>query len=125
PQGHEHPNMTLNNLVESVKFTGTIGVVGIFIPQDPGSPDKLYQHGEFAFDYGLFWFKGQSVGNGQANIKAYNRQLCNLIQQGKATPSWIVSHELPLDRAAEAYQHFDARDNGWTKVVLHPDGGAR
>ncbi|MFB7574967.1 MULTISPECIES: glutathione-independent formaldehyde dehydrogenase [unclassified Streptomyces] len=125
PQGHEHPNMTLNNLVESVKFTGTIGVVGIFIPQDPGSPDKLYQHGEFAFDYGLFWFKGQSVGNGQANIKAYNRQLCNLIQQGKATPSWIVSHELPLDRAPEAYQHFDARDNGWTKVVLHPDGGAR
>ncbi|MFF3874618.1 glutathione-independent formaldehyde dehydrogenase [Streptomyces sp. NPDC001978] len=125
PQGHEHPNMTLNNLVESVKFAGTIGVVGVFIPQDPGSPDKLYQHGEVAFDYGLFWIKGQSVGNGQANVKAYNRQLCNLIQQGKAKPSWIVSHELPLDQAPEAYQHFDARDNGWTKVVLHPDGGTR
>ena len=41
--------------------------------------------------------------------------------------SFIVSHELPLDRAPEAYEHFDARDDGWTKVVLHPgmsDAGA-
>jgi threonine dehydrogenase-like Zn-dependent dehydrogenase len=29
-------------------------------------------------------------------------------------------HELPLDRAPEAYEHFDKRDDGWTKVVLHP-----
>ncbi|MFE3825615.1 glutathione-independent formaldehyde dehydrogenase [Streptomyces sp. NPDC059092] len=122
PQGREHPNLTLNNLVHSVKFTGSIGVVGVFVPEDPGSPDKLYQDGEVAFDYGLFWTKGQSVGNGQANVKAYNRQLCDLIQQGKAKPSWIVSHELPLDQAPEGYRHFDARDDGWTKVVLHPDG---
>ncbi|MFE3601130.1 glutathione-independent formaldehyde dehydrogenase [Streptomyces sp. NPDC059096] len=122
PQGREHPNLTLNNLVHSVKFTGSIGVVGVFVPEDPGSPDKLYRDGEVAFDYGLFWFKGQSVGNGQANVKAYNRQLCDLIEQGKAKPSWIVSHELPLDQAPEGYRHFDARDDGWTKVVLHPDG---
>jgi threonine dehydrogenase-like Zn-dependent dehydrogenase len=125
PQGHEHPNLTLNNLVQSVKFTGTIGVVGVFIPEDPGSPDPLYQKGEVAFDYGLSWFKGQTIGNGQANVKAYNRQLCRLIEAGKAKPSWIVSHELPLDQAPEGYQHFDARDNGWTKVVLHPDGTTR
>jgi glutathione-independent formaldehyde dehydrogenase len=37
-----------------------------------------------------------------------------------AKPSWIVSHQLPLDEAPSGYQHFDARDNGWTKVVLHP-----
>lgn len=52
-----------------------------------------------AFDYGLYWFKGQSMGTGQANVKAYNRQLCALIEQGKAKPSWIVSHEPPLDEA--------------------------
>jgi glutathione-independent formaldehyde dehydrogenase len=39
----------------------------------------------------------------------------------KAKPSWIVSHELPLDKAPEGYEHFDNRDDGWTKVVLHPD----
>ena len=31
-----------------------------------------------------------------------------------------MSHELPLERAPEAYEHFDKRDDGWTKVVLHP-----
>jgi glutathione-independent formaldehyde dehydrogenase len=30
------------------------------------------------------------------------------------------SHQLPLDEAPSGYQHFDARDDGWTKVVLHP-----
>jgi threonine dehydrogenase-like Zn-dependent dehydrogenase len=122
PQGNEHPNMTLNNLVQSVKFTGSIGVVGVFVPRDPQSPDPLYKEGDVAFDYGAYWFKGQSMGTGQCNVKAYNRQLCALIQQGKAKPSWIVSHELPLFQAPEGYLHFDNRDNGWTKVVLHPDG---
>ena len=44
----------------------------------------------------------------------------NLIYEDKARPSWIVSHELSLDEAPEAYAHFDARDDGWTKVVLKP-----
>ncbi|GAB3143070.1 glutathione-independent formaldehyde dehydrogenase [Microbispora hainanensis] len=122
PQGHEHPNMTLNNLVKSVRFAGTIGVVGVYIPRDPGSPDDLYKQGEIAFDYGMFWFKGQTMGNGQCNVKNYNRQLCTLIHQGKARPSWVVSHELNLDDAPGGYEHFDRRDPGWTKVVLHPAG---
>ncbi|MFC6084003.1 glutathione-independent formaldehyde dehydrogenase [Sphaerisporangium aureirubrum] len=120
PQGHEHPNMTLNDLVKSVKFTGTIGVVGVFIPSDPGSPDDLFKQGEIAFDYGMFWFKGQTIGNGQCNVKRYNRQLCTLIHEGKARPSWVVSHELGLDDAPDGYEHFDRRDLGWTKVVIHP-----
>ncbi|GAA4301887.1 glutathione-independent formaldehyde dehydrogenase [Klenkia terrae] len=35
-QGVEQPNMTMNGLVEVVKATGTIGVVGLFLPEDPG-----------------------------------------------------------------------------------------
>ncbi|MEU3828945.1 hypothetical protein AB0F36_27020 [Streptomyces sp. NPDC029080] len=27
-----------------------------------------------------------------------------------------------LGEAPTAYEHFDARDEGWIKVVLHPDG---
>jgi glutathione-independent formaldehyde dehydrogenase len=124
PQGHEHPNMTLNRLVKSVRFTGEIGVVGVFVPQDPGSPDPLEKEGKVAFDFGEHWFRGQKMGTGQCPVKKYNRALRDLIAAGKATPSWIVSHELPLDQAPEGYAHFDARDEGWTKVVLHPDGMA-
>ncbi len=56
PQGKEHPNMTMNNLVASVKATGGICVVGVFVPEDPGGADKLAKQGEIAFDWGLFWF---------------------------------------------------------------------
>jgi glutathione-independent formaldehyde dehydrogenase len=65
----------MNNLVASVKFTGGIGVVGVFVPEDP-APDKLGEGGKIAFDFGMFWFKGQSMGTGQCNVKAYNRFLC-------------------------------------------------
>ncbi|WP_420856471.1 hypothetical protein [Streptomyces mangrovisoli] len=41
---------------------------------------------------------------------------------GKAEPSFLVSHELDLDQAPDAYEHFANRDDSWTKVVLHPDG---
>ncbi|MBP2034804.1 threonine dehydrogenase-like Zn-dependent dehydrogenase [Streptomyces avidinii] len=55
----------------------------------------------------------------------YNRALRDLIAAGRAEPSFLVSHELPLDEAPSAYEHFDNRDDGWTKVVLHPDGRKR
>jgi len=119
-KGHEVPNLTMNNLVKTVRPTGGIGVVGVFIPEDPHAKDKLARQGQIAFDFGQFWIKGQHIGTGQANVKAYNRKLCKLIAEGKAKPSFIISHELPLDRAAEAYEHFDARKEGWTKVVLKP-----
>ena len=120
PAGHEVPNDTMNKLVQSVRPTGGIGVVGVFVPEDPGSKDKLAKEGKIAFDLGHFFEKGLSMGTGQANVKAYNRYLRNLIHKDRAKPSWIISHELALDEAPNAYKSFDCREEGWTKVLLHP-----
>ncbi|WP_432099261.1 glutathione-independent formaldehyde dehydrogenase [Streptomyces sp. WAC 04229] len=120
PEGQETPESTMNDLVASVRATGGIGVVGVFLPQDDGAPTELTREGKLPFDFGQMWFKGQSVRNGQANVKAYNRRLAQLIHHDRARPSFIVSHELPLDQAPEAYRSFDDRDAGWTKVVLKP-----
>ncbi|MFP4004810.1 MAG: glutathione-independent formaldehyde dehydrogenase [Alphaproteobacteria bacterium] len=119
-QRQEVPNKTMNELVASVKFTGGIGVVGLFVPQDPGSPDELEKEGKIAFDVGTWFMRGQHMGSGQCNVKAYNRRLAALIHEGRAHPGRIVSHHLGLDEAADAYRHFDARDEGWTKVVFRP-----
>ena len=118
PQGTEDPALTLNRLIQSVRFTGGIGVVGVFLPADPGGLDENAKQGKIAIDYGLQWLKGQNIGNGQCPVKKYNRQLRDLIAVGKAQPSWIVSHELPLSKAADAYKNFDDRTDGWTKVIL-------
>lgn len=120
PDGDEHPNMTMNNLVQTVRAAGGIGCVGVFTPEDPGASDDLAKQGKMAFDFGTFWFKGQSVGTGQAPVKRYNRYLRDLIHHDKAKPSFVISHEIPLAEAPDAYEHFDAREDGWTKVVLKP-----
>jgi glutathione-independent formaldehyde dehydrogenase len=119
PSGHEHPNDTMNKLVACVRATGRLGVVGVF-NQDPKSPDELMKKGQIAFDLGNYFTKGLRMGSGQTNVKAYNRRLMRLINAGKAKPSFIVSHRLPLDEAPQAYERFDRREPGWTKVVLRP-----
>lgn len=118
--GHEINHLTMNNLVASTKPTGGIGAVGVFVPQDPGAQNDLAKEGKMAFDFGAFWFKGQQVRTGQANVKAYNRRLAELIHHGRAKPSQIISHSLKLSEGPDAYKHFDARDEGWTKVILKP-----
>ena len=53
-------------------------------------------------------------------MKQYNAYLRDLIISGKATPSFVVSHEVPLDDAVDAYDKFDKRIDGYTKVILNP-----
>lgn len=118
--GHEDNSATMNSLVASTKATGGIGVVGVFVPQDPSAATDLAREGKMPFDFGSFWFKGQSIRTGQANVKAYNRQLARLIHHGKASPGQIISHRLSLDEAPEGYKNFDSRAPGWTKVILKP-----
>ena len=118
-RAQERPNITMNNLVKSVKFTGGIGVVGVFIRRTRTARTSWRKKAR-SRSTGHVLVQGQRIGTGQCNVKAYNRQLRDLIHAGRAKPSFIVSHELPLDQAPDAYKHFDVRDHGWTKVILHP-----
>ncbi|MEE3919361.1 alcohol dehydrogenase catalytic domain-containing protein [Micromonospora sp. BRA006-A] len=116
----EQPALVLNTLVEVVRATGAIGVVGLYLSADPGAPDEHSARGELLFKVGKLFEKGLRIGTGQANVKTYNAYLRNLITAGRATPSFVVSKELPLDAAPEAYQRFDRREPGYSKVVLKP-----
>src|SRR5581483_8909098 len=120
PTGQEHPEMVLDNLVKVVRTTGAIGVVAVYMPQDPGAVNDLAKDGRVAFDYGTFFTKGQRMGTGQCPVARYNRELRDLIVNGRAKPSFLVSHELPLEEAPTGYDNFDKRIDGWTKVLLHP-----
>jgi threonine dehydrogenase-like Zn-dependent dehydrogenase len=66
----EHSNATMNELVQAVKATGSIGVVGVFVPKDPKSKEELKKAKDF--DFGQFWMKGQ-------RIKQQGRQMSNPI----------------------------------------------
>jgi len=45
-----------------------------------------------------------------------------MIISGKADPSWVVSHEVSIEEAPTAYRKFDQRVEGYTKVLVRPNG---
>lgn len=61
------------------------------------------------------------MGSGQAPVKKYNEYLRDLVVNGKARPSKIVSQHIPIDEASEAYDKFDKRIEGYTKVLIKFD----
>ncbi|GAW01839.1 glutathione-independent formaldehyde dehydrogenase [Lentinula edodes] len=116
----EQPNVVLESLIRVVRPTGGLGIPGLYVPSDPGAPDSAAAKGYISFPFGKLFEKGLSLGTGQCNVKAYNRYLRDLIIAGRAKPSFVVSHNLTLDAAVEAYEKFDKRIDGYTKVLLHP-----
>ncbi len=116
----ENPAIVLNQLIQTVRPTGQIGVVGLYVPSDPGAPDEMAAQGRLGIDFGKLFEKGQKFGTGQCNVKEYNRELRDLIIQGRADPSWVVSHRTELADAPEMYERFDQREEGVTKVLLEP-----
>ncbi|WP_197321576.1 glutathione-independent formaldehyde dehydrogenase [Saccharomonospora sp. NB11] len=120
PEGEEQPAVVLNDLIDTVRPTGSLGVVGLYLPKDPGGPTDDARNGRLLINIGRFFEKGLRMGSGQANVKAYNRQLRDLIIEGRAEPSFVVSQRRPLSEAADAYARFDRREEGYTKVLLKP-----
>ncbi len=120
PSGEEQPAIVLNQCVGATRATGRIGVVGLYVPEDPGAPSEEAAQGRLLFQIGKFFEKGLSMGTGQANVKRYNRALRDMIVSGRMKPSFVVSKDVPLDEAPDAYERFDNREDGYTKVVLKP-----
>ncbi|MGI8308343.1 glutathione-independent formaldehyde dehydrogenase [Saccharopolyspora hattusasensis] len=116
----EEPAVVLNSLIDTVRATGRLGVPGLYVPSDPGGPSEEAKKGMLLVSIGRMFEKGQVIGTGQCNVKRYNRQLRDMIIAGRAKPSFVVSHELSLSEAPDAYRKFDQRIEGYTKVVLHP-----
>lgn len=116
----EVPNIVLNQLIDVVAPTGALGIPGLYVPSDPGGVDASAKRGALSINFGRLFEKGLRLGTGQCNVKLYNAYLRDLIIAGRATPNFVVSHEVPLDDAPDAYVKFDRREDGYTKVILHP-----
>ena len=116
----EVPNIVLNQLIEVTNPTGALGIPGLYVPSDPGGVDESAKRGALSINFGRLFEKGLRLGTGQCNVKRYNAYLRDLIIAGRAKPSFVVSHEVPLAEAPDAYRKFDQRVDGYTKVILNP-----
>jgi glutathione-independent formaldehyde dehydrogenase len=120
PGDVQQPNQILEDCIRAVNPTGRIGLIGVYFEEDPRGVSEREKQGKFTISLGKAWDKGVTIAMGQAPVKRYNEYLRDLIVAGLAKPSFLVSHRLPLEAAPEAYEKFDLRADGYTKVLLKP-----
>jgi len=118
----ENPNkekatQVLENCMKVVNATGSVGLIGVYIAPDPGAKGEA-KNGVYSVPIADFFDKGITMGSGQAPVKKYNEYLRDLIVNGRAKPSKIVSHRINIEDAPDAYSKFDKRIEGYTKVLI-------
>lgn len=116
----QDPNQILEDCIRVVNPTGRIGLIGVYFEEDPRGVTEDEKQGRFTMSLGSAWNKGVTVSMGQAPVKRYNEYLRDLIVAGLAKPSFLVTQRLPLESAPDAYEKFDRRERGYTKVLLKP-----
>jgi threonine dehydrogenase-like Zn-dependent dehydrogenase len=87
---------------------GTLSIPGVYI----GFPDKI--------PFGALMNKGLTVRTGQTHMRRYMKPLLDRIEAGEIDPSFVITHEVPLEQAPEMYKTFRDKKDGCIKVVLRP-----
>ena len=88
---------------------GTLSIPGVY----SGFIDKI--------PFGVAFAKGLTIRMGQTHMHKHMRPLLDRVQRGEIDPSFVVTHEVPLANADDAYGLFNRKDQGCIKVVLKPD----
>jgi glutathione-independent formaldehyde dehydrogenase len=116
----EKPSTVIDDLARIVAPNGRLSIIGVFLDSDPRARDTAAQRGDYLIPWGTLFKKGVTIGMGRDDDKRYNDYLRDAIVRGRIKPSAIVSHRLPLRDASDAFARFDARSDGYIKVVLEP-----
>ena len=100
----------LYDAIDTVRRGGTLSVVGVY----GGAVDPLPMMDLFD--------KQIQVRMGQANVKRWVDDLLPLVGQDSDPLGTedFASHKLPLERAPEAYEMFQKKQDGAIKVLLQP-----
>jgi len=98
----------LRQAMRCTRKGGTLSVPGVY----GGLLDKI--------PFGAAMNKGLTFRMGQTDMQKYMAPLFRLIEEKKIDPSVVITHRIPLSRAAEAYPLFIEKRDGCIKVVLDP-----
>ena len=72
------------------------------------------------FLFGDAFEKGLTFKTGQTHAQHWMPELLEQISNGRLRPEVIITHHLPLDRAADGYRIFNDKEEDCRKVVLTP-----
>jgi threonine dehydrogenase-like Zn-dependent dehydrogenase len=98
----------LRQAIWSCRKGGTISIPGVYV----GAGDMI--------PIGALMNKGLTIKTGQTHMQKYMPMLLEKIENGEIDPSFVITHEVPLEQAPEAYFTFKNKQDGCIKVVLKP-----
>jgi len=98
----------LRQAIWACRKAGTISVPGVYV----GAGDKI--------PIGALMNKGITLKTGQTHMQRYMPICFDKIEKGEIDPSFIITHQVPLESAPEMYQTFKHKQDGCIKVVLKP-----
>ena len=98
----------LRYAIQACRKGGTVSIPGVY----GGIVDK--------FTLGAAFGKGLTMKMGQTHVQRYLRPLLDRIDGGDIDPSYIITHRLKLDEAAQGYETFKHKRDDCVKVVLTP-----
>lgn len=93
---------------EAVKKFGTIMVTGAYMT--PAA----------SFPFHNIFTRNVNIKSGQAPVIHLMPKIYDMIEKDMFDPTSIITHTMPLERAAEAYDIFDKKADDNIKVVLKP-----
>jgi threonine dehydrogenase-like Zn-dependent dehydrogenase len=105
--GTDRPH-ALRQAVLACRKGGRLSIPGVY----GGVADK--------FPIGALMEKGLTVKSGQTHVQKYMPKLLDMILDGKIDTTFLISHRLSLEDAADGYKMFKDQQNECTKVVLKP-----
>jgi threonine dehydrogenase-like Zn-dependent dehydrogenase len=95
----------LRQAIWNCRKGGTISVPGVYV----GFADKI--------PMGALMNKGLTLKTGQTHVKKYLPLLFEKIENSEIDPSFVITHEVPLEDAPEAYKMFRDKEDKCIKVV--------
>ncbi|KAJ3040706.1 hypothetical protein HDV00_010599 [Rhizophlyctis rosea] len=102
------PSEILNEMIMAVRKGGLISIVGVYVGLTNG------------FNIGAFMEKGLRMAGGQTPVQRYWPTLLPLVESGELDPSFVVTHEVPLEKGPEMYKIFNDKMDNCVKVMLRP-----
>jgi threonine dehydrogenase-like Zn-dependent dehydrogenase len=100
--------IALREAILACRNGGTVSVIGVY----GGFIDK--------FPMGAVVNRSLTIKSGQCHVQHYMRPLLERIQKGEIDPSFVITHRMRLEDAAEGFAMFLKKENDCIKVVLKP-----
>jgi threonine dehydrogenase-like Zn-dependent dehydrogenase len=118
PKLERQPNYIMQQAVKVTSTGGGIGFIGLYlhVPPSAGAPLADTVPADIVFPMNDFMMKSLTLAGGEVEVKQLWPQLLNLLESGRAHPSFIVSDEVEIEEAPDAYERFARKKE--TKTVI-------